>query len=438
MMIAYYFRLALLSIKRNPILSSLMVAAIAVGIGASMTTITVNYAMGSNPIPHKSDDLFAVQVDSWDPNNPYREPNIPPDQLTYLDATALMAQAPASRQTAMTKVFGIIQPEGDDALPFESLGRAAYGDFFSMFELPFLYGSPWTRDSDDNLEMVIVLSKETNEKTFGGENSVGQFIRIGDHDYKVVGVLDDYDVSPKYYDVTNGPFNEPEDYYIPFTLVTALELPRSGNTNCWKPVDGDGYQAFLNSECIWIQFWAELPTVEEQQNYMAFLNNYVESQKELGRFPRELNNRLNNVMEWMEQQNVVDDSAQVVMWLSVMFLAVCLLNTIGLLLTKFTTKAGEIGLRRALGASKRTLFVQHSIESMIIGIAGGIVGLFLAWLGLQGIVALFGSDMEQLARLDVTMVLFAIGLAILSALLAGLYPTWRACNIQPAVQLKTQ
>jgi putative ABC transport system permease protein len=286
--------------------------------------------------------------------------------------------------------------------------------------------------------MVIVLSKETNEKTFGGENSVGQFIRIGDHDYKVVGVLDDYDVSPKYYDVTNGPFNEPEDYYIPFTLVTALELPRSGNTNCWKPVDGDGYQAFLNSECIWIQFWAELPTVEEQQNYMAFLNNYVESQKELGRFPRELNNRLNNVMEWMEQQNVVDDSAQVVMWLSVMFLAVCLLNTIGLLLTKFTTKAGEIGLRRALGASKRTLFVQHSIESMIIGIAGGIVGLFLAWLGLQGIVALFGSDMEQLARLDVTMVLFAIGLAILSALLAGLYPTWRACNIQPAVQLKTQ
>ena len=69
-MFGYYIRLALLSIRRNAILSGLMVAAIAVGIGASMTTITVNYAMGSDPIPHKSDTLFAVQVDNWDPNNP--------------------------------------------------------------------------------------------------------------------------------------------------------------------------------------------------------------------------------------------------------------------------------------------------------------------------------------------------------------------------------
>ncbi|NVJ50939.1 MAG: ABC transporter permease, partial [Gammaproteobacteria bacterium] len=58
-MFAYYFKLALLSIKRNPILTSLMVAAIGVGIGASMTTITVNYAMSGNPIPNKSDQLFA-------------------------------------------------------------------------------------------------------------------------------------------------------------------------------------------------------------------------------------------------------------------------------------------------------------------------------------------------------------------------------------------
>ena len=57
-MFGHYLKLALFSIKRNPILSTLMVAAIAVGIGASMTTITVNYAMGSNPIPQKSDQLF--------------------------------------------------------------------------------------------------------------------------------------------------------------------------------------------------------------------------------------------------------------------------------------------------------------------------------------------------------------------------------------------
>ena len=227
-MLGYYTRLALLSIRKNAILSGLMVAAIAVGIGASMTTITVNYAMGNNPIPHKSDTLFAVQVDSWDPNDPYREPNIPPDQLTYLDATGLMATAPAFRQTAMTKVFDVVQPEGDDKRPFEALGRAAFGDFFAMFDLPFLYGNAWSRDSDDNRELVTVLSKETNEKAFGGENSVGQYIRIGEHSFKVIGVLDDYFVTPKYYDVTNGPFNDPEDYYIPFNLVNSIIHYRKG------------------------------------------------------------------------------------------------------------------------------------------------------------------------------------------------------------------
>ena len=85
-----------------------------------------------------------------------------------------------------------------------------------------------------------------------------------------------------------------------------------------------------------------------------------------------------------------------------------------------------------------SLFVQHLIESALIGVGGGLVGLFLAWLGLKGIVSLFGDDVKHLAHLDLNMIAASIGLAIISALLAGLYPTWRACNIQPAVQLKTQ
>ena len=68
-MFSYYLKLGWLSIRRNPFLSALMIAAIAVGIGASMTIITVNYVMSGNPIPQKSDQLFYVQLDSWDPIN---------------------------------------------------------------------------------------------------------------------------------------------------------------------------------------------------------------------------------------------------------------------------------------------------------------------------------------------------------------------------------
>ena len=59
-MFNYYFGLALRSLKRNVVLTALMIAAIGVGIGASMTTLTVFRAMGSDPIPQKSRQLFAA------------------------------------------------------------------------------------------------------------------------------------------------------------------------------------------------------------------------------------------------------------------------------------------------------------------------------------------------------------------------------------------
>ena len=66
-MFAYYFGLALHSLKRNVVLTALMIAAIGVGIGASMTTLTVFRAMSGDPIPRKSTQLFAPQIDNWGP-----------------------------------------------------------------------------------------------------------------------------------------------------------------------------------------------------------------------------------------------------------------------------------------------------------------------------------------------------------------------------------
>jgi putative ABC transport system permease protein len=437
-MFSYYLKLGWLSIQRNPLLSTLMVVAIAVGIGASMTIITVNYVMSSNPIPQKSDQLFYVQLDSWNPNSPADEGFEPPDQVTYIDAMALMKSGKAFRQVASNRSGLVLEPQGEGERPFSVDTRNTWADFFPMFQLPFIYGSGWDDSADQNLERVVVLSKEINERIFGGENSVGRNVRLNGLDFQVVGVMDEFLPVPKFYDVTNGAFNEPEDIFIPFNIAVEYELPRNGNTNCWKSPDGDGFEAFLNSECVWIQFWAELRNDSEKQEYMAFLNAYVEQQKELGRFQRPFNNRLSNVMEWMEEQEVVDDDAQVMLGLSLLFLVVCLLNTIGLLLAKFLGKSTDISLRRALGAGRSSLFAQHMIESGLIGLGGGVLGLFLTWLGLRGIEMLFGDFVENLVGLDWVMVLTAIALAIASALLAGLYPTWRACSIAPASQLKIQ
>ncbi len=437
-MFVYYLKLGWLSIRRNPLLSTLMIAAIAVGIGASMTTLTVTYVMSGDPIPHKSDQLFYVQIDNWDPYEEVDEGGFePPDQMTYKDAMALLDADRAFRQVASNRSALILDPEGEDELPFMADTRNTYADFFRMFDLPFLYGSGWDDAADEHLERVVVLSRETNEQVFGGANSVGRSVRLNDMDFRVVGVLDEWIPVPKFYDVTNGAFRDPEEIYVPFNVAVEYQFNRSGNTSCWKSLDGDGFEAFLNSECIWIQFWAELRNEQEKQEYMDFLDAYVKQQKELGRFPRPLNNRLSDVMEWMESEQVVEDDAMVMLGLSALFLAVCLLNTIGLLLAKFLGKAGDIGLRRALGASRATLFTQHIVESAMIGLAGGVLGLGLAWLGLRGIEILFGDFVENLVDMDWVMVLTGVVLAVLSALLAGLYPTWRACRIAPAGQLKT-
>lgn len=436
-MFAYYLRLAWLSIRQSYGLSLLMVLAIGLGIGAAMTTVTVNYLMSANPIPNKSEQLFYVQLDNWDPHQPANDNGDPPDQLTYRDSSALWAANKAFRQVVQAQMGAVVEPEGKDSLPFQVSGRANSADFFAMFEVPFLFGGSWDRAADESMQQVVVLSQSLNDRLFGGRDSVGEKVKLAGDYYQVVGVIAHWQPMPRFYDVTTGAFNDVEELFVPFSLLSQQKISRNGNTNCWKP-SGEGYEAFLNSECVWTQFWAELRTEQEKQDYLTFLNAYVAEQKKLGRFERSVNNRLSDVMQWMENQQVVAQDASLMMVMSLMFLLVCLLNTIGLLLAKFLSKAPQIGLRQALGASRQDLFTQYLIEAGCIGIAGGVLGLVFAWLGLQGVQTLYGDEMKGLAQLDLAMVGLAMLLALVSSLLAGLYPTWRACTVQPSQQLKSQ
>ncbi len=435
-MFFYYLRLSALSYKRNPILSSLMVLAIAIGISAYMVVFTLNFVMGGDPIPTKSDTLFHAQLDIGTPG----QDRDPPNQLTYLDATALFNAKRADKQTMTSKFAGILEPQNPELNPFDFVGRGATADFFTMFNIPFLYGSPWGNDADENQEQVAILSKELNERLFGGSNSVGETLQFEGSTFQIIGIIDEWNPVPKFYDVNNGPFDSGEDLYIPWANIIALDLPRAGNTNCFKAFNGDGLQAFLNSECVWIQYWVELSDENRKADYLSFINDYTLEQKQSGRFEKELNNKLFSVTEWLVEQEVLPDETRVLSALAAMLLAVCLLNTIGLLLSKFLGKSGEIGVRQALGAHKGSLFVQHVIEAGFIGLIGGIVGLGFAALGLEGVRILLSDDrmLTTWIQLNPTVALITIGLAIASTIVAGFYPIWRACNINPAIHLKTQ
>jgi len=425
--------------RRNPIMTALMVAAIAVGIGVSMTTLTVYYLMNGNPIPEKSDVLFAVTMDSWDPLRPMWDdyPELAPHQVTFGDAERLVAIGQAKRQTAMFETSVIIEPIDERGRPFEAGARVSTADFFPMFNVPFIYGGGWGESADAAAETVVVLSKQLNLHLFGGEDSVGERLTIRGVLFQVAGVIDTWEPTPRFYDPIEGAFQEVNDMFIPFGLTRVLELESAGSDWGWKAENIQSFEQWLNSERIWLQYFVELDSPRDRDEYVAHLDAYVGEQRRLGRFERPLNNEIYDVMEWMEYHEVVTDDSKVLVGLSFLFLVVCLLSTIALLLTKFVGKKSEISLRRALGASRNIVFNQQIVEAAVIGFAGGLIGLLLAGFGLQSIKHLYDSP-AGLVKLDWVMMCTAIGIAIVSSMLAGLYPAWRACKVPPAAQLKTQ
>ena len=438
-MFNYNVKLALKSMRRNPIMTGLMVAAIAVGIGVSMTTLTVYYLMSSNPIPEKSDVLFAVTMDSWSPLRPFDDdyPARAPHQVTFHDAERLNAIGEAKRQTAMFESSLVIEPVGEDAPPFEAGARVTSADFFAMFNVPFIYGSSWDRSADEAAEPMVVLTRKLNDRLFGGADSAGNSLTMEGTRFQVAGVIDTWEPTPRFYDPINGGFQEVNDMFIPISLTRALELSSTGSDWGWKAEEINSFEQWLNSEAVWVQYFIELESARDREAYVAHLDAYVNEQKRLGRFERPLNNEIHNVEEWMEYHEVVANDSRVLVGLSFLFLVVCLLSTIALLLTKFVGKKSETSLRRALGASRKVIFNQQIVEVAVIGFSGGLIGLLIATIGLQGIEYLYDSP-PGLAKLDWVMMLTAIGTAIVSSMGAGLYPAWRVCRIPPAAQLKTQ
>ncbi len=437
-MFAYQLRLAFKSLRRNPVLSTLLVAAIGLGIAVSTASVTMYHIYSSNPIPHKSDVLFHVEIDNWHPDRPFDSdhPERAPSQLTYRDATAIMQSQIPTYQNAAFRGELMVFPDGREQRPFREVVRMCSADFFMMFDVPFQHGGGWTDAADQSPEPVIVIDSRTNQRLFGGSNSVGRSLKIEDRYFTIVGVLAPWRPTPKHYDPTVNAFGEPEAIYMPFNFTPVFEITNSGNTWGWMSETIDSHEEYLQSELLWIQMWVQLDGERQKQAYQDFLDAYVLEQKKHGRFGRPLNNRLLDVMATLEEREVVPDSTKSQLVVSLLFLVVCSINLIGILLGKFLSRAPEIGVRRALGASRRSVFIQHLIECEVIGVLGGSLGLALSVMVLNAINRML-SNGEQL-HLDLTMVGAGLLLSLVAGLIAGIYPSWRICHVAPAVHLKMQ
>lgn len=440
-MLAHDIRLALRSILRTPWLSLLIVLAIAAGVGSATVLTALKHALAKDQLPGQSQNLFYVRLDNWGPGTAYpgNGPNPLPPQLAWRDVTGLRNSTIPTHQTAAFETGMTIYPAGATSeRPFSERVRVCHRDFFEMFRLPFAFGSPWEKEFDQTAQQVAVLSAPLNDRLFGGGNSVGRSFRMHDREFRVVGVLKPWAPTVKYYDFLGDALELPDAAFIPMSLLIPMEIGSTGNGDGWGPPPAPGFENSLMGEFMFLQYWVELPTEESRQQYRSYLDAYVMDQKKAGRYPRPLNNKLSSMADLMAEWKVVPPQATAMQVVGLLFLAVCSLNLIGLLLGKFLARLPEVGIRRALGASRVRIFTQHIVECETVALIGGLLGIVTSIGGLAAINAWVSHQIARsgMFQLDLTVLSLAVCFALIAGLLAGVYPAWRVSSQPAAATLK--
>jgi putative ABC transport system permease protein len=337
----------------------------------------------------------------------------------------------------MTGGWLTVLPPSGPAHAFHVHGRYTTADFFAMFDVPFVAGTGWTKAGGEKRAREAVITRHLAEKIYGTPHALGKTLRLGKYDFRVIGVIDNWNPVPHFFDLSVSAYAAPEQIFLPLHTAMDLKMSTLGNLSCWAGFPS-GPGSLKNSDgCAWMQYWVELDTSAQVTAYRQYLVHYSQQQKQLGRFERPPNVRLRNVMQWLDYNHVVPGSVQLQSLLALGFLLVCLVNTVAMLLVKFLRRGGELSVRRAMGAGKSSVFAQMLVEAGLIGLASGVVGLALAVFGLW-VVRQQPVPYAALAHLDASMLAGTFALAILATLLAALFPAWRACRLAPARLLKTQ
>ncbi len=434
-MIGYYLNLALRSLARNWIMSALMVLAIGLGIGASMTMLTVLHVMTGDPLPGRSAHLYRPFLNPLPLDYKYKPGDFatgPTAGFTWPDAKALLDAHKAVRQAAMARGYLVTRSDRPGVHPESVAGSYTTRDFFAMFGVPFVAGHAWSQQADANAAPVAVLTRKLATRLFGDKSPIGQVAHISKHDFQVVGVVANWHPEPLFYAIHPG-YDDADEFFLPLSTAIALKFD-SNWSNTWT-LKGDA--SLTNPSRSWLNVWVQLDTPAQAAAYRRFLVDYSAQQKALGRFQRPATDaRLYGLMAWLDAKGLVPSDVLIQTWLAIGFLFVCMLNIVALLLAKFMRRRGEISVRRALGARRRDVFRQFGVEAAVIGIAGGLLGIGIAELGLWD-VRQQPNGYAQLAHMDGGMLVATVVLAIIVSILAGLLPAWRACHVAPAMQLKT-
>jgi len=281
-------------------------------------------------------------------------------------------------------------------------------NFFEVLGVPPAQGRTFMAEENANpgTHPVVVLAHHFWVRALGADpHAVDGTISLAGSTYQIVGI------APDGFGAV-APTGDPPDAWVPIAMFG--DLARANGMDWWQRVPG--------SRSGWLQVFGRLApgvTFEAAEANLAALGRALEYDRKAEDEGAYLQRQYRYSPRAAETLGSLSRMLMVVV--GFVFL-VAIFNTAVLLLSRATTRGGEMGIRTALGAGRGRITRQILAETLLLGLAGGVVGLALAH-GLSDLaVSLFPVRFSTEFRPDLTVVLMTFGLSLLTALAVGLLP----------------
>ena len=285
-------------------------------------------------------------------------------------------------------------------------------DFWALTNFEFLEGKPYTQREIDNNEFGIVINDGTRDNCFGKNTSaLGKTMEVDNVRYRVIGVVRGCPITRMMLS---------SDIYLPYN---------TSKGDLKSPGFMGGYMAHILAKKS-----SDIPII--QAEYASAISKIVlpKTEDEFDIFKSEADTQLGILTNNMLPGGQIT-FYMVVFLFALMFMLLPALNLVNINISRIMERASEIGIRKAFGASKKTLLAQFLIENILLTIIGGFLALLLS----TGVIYIINHcGIIEYADLHINwMVAFvAFIVSLLFGLMSGVYPAWHMSKLQIAEALK--
>ena len=333
-----------------------------------------------------------------------RQPVYSPQTLVLADAEAIASQVPTVKEVAPSLTANeLVSYRNKNA---SSSLTGATPEYLTVRNFDVAKGRFFTDLDLQRQENIVALGSELAEQLFGNENPIGKRVRIKNVTLEVIGVM-----APK---GTNLGSNQDMSAFIPITTMANRIVGRS------SPY---GIQVTFISVSV------------KDEDSMKAAQFQIEN---LLRLRHKITNEDDFTVR--SQQDLLQTLGGITAALTLLLAATAAVSLIvggigimNIMLVSVTERTREIGLRKAIGASQKDILVQFIIESVILSIAGGLIG---TGIGVSGVL-IIGILTPLETGIPVTAIAIACGVSGAIGLFFGVVPAKQAAQLDPIVALRS-